>query len=921
MNELPEKRNYPEVWHTLSQIFINRFDAFSEMQSDGTYLAVKEELTPVKFEQHLTGERTLGAYLINPTDQTTKILGFDLDTDPDDLNPAKTAAAVIYQALVDAGVPRESILVEFTGMKGYRPTVFFDPPVSAKLARLFAQMVIKELKLPDGVTLEIFPKQDAIKPNEFGNLTKLPFALHKKTGKRSCFVRPRILSQVAWNVILAVRPWAMPVEMGKKLEADMTLPKHGNEPLSHEDHYCWQKISTGDVPEGKRHYAAFMYAQHLRDQGLGLDATLAVLEKLWQRLVQHGERKMPWSEVRRGAELSYKRTYRVGCGAIRRQFGPEICDLNCPLQQRKKPYVFTKSSDTPTEKELAEMKKKLEGPPLSDDAKAKAMEILEHENPVEFVGKTIQLMHKGDDELGQYLWAGTLTPELGYKLHVLAVGSSGVGKSDLLRKVSRCIPKKYRIKLDSLSPKSIYAATKAGVSLEGAVFYVDDADPADEEQIKTLKMMATDDPDAMRHWSLDDSRNFESFEVPRNFVVFASSIQSLTDKQGQFLRRYEILNPSEEETTLIAALAHIKDDIRAGKAEETYPEEFEVAQAITAEIKSKRFRVIIPFLYEFPQTGFETKTASKKFGALVWAIAKSFFKQRIVVNNTVIAQPEDFELAVKLWAKRQPMKVDAIAMAVLRALGDVEPVESVLTEDHVTTRTWNPEPVTSTTLAKTLKYAPRTIRDKLENLYDMGFADRKGVRGRGNPYAYWRSPRTSEKIGNLDKQSEGLGLFIISPNSLPSFDQTKLISTSNDYLHNSTYVQQTQLNSVWEDYKTRLSCYLIRSAESANNTPTEETGESGESEAVPTAFAPKAQEKPPVLELGGIPLMSNDQTEKALSILAKLADDEGSTIKYARYLALCLEAGVDERMALEVLNDLKRRGEVNFIDDNLFEVP
>jgi len=910
---IPPQLNFPEVIHMLETLYINRGDAYGEQQLDGQYLSRKENLTGFKLEKHLRGELTIGPYQTNPKNQTVKTIGFDTDGNPNDLGPAKAVANAIYQSLLDLGVPKDSILVEFTGLKGYRPTVFLNPPINAGAARVFAEKVKTGLKLPDDVSLEVFPKQDKVEAGGFGNLVKLPFALHKKSGKRAHFVHPRDFSPLPWEVILAVKPWGVPKELLSKLGQKTSLPKTDNEPLSREDYPCWKAISTGNVPEGTRYAAGFAYARHLRDQGLSLEATLAVLEKWFERLPQPDGNKRPWGDIKKAAESSYKKIYAVGCGTIQSRW-PNLCNLNCPIQQRKTQKAFKKSSATPTPEEIEEIKKKaeLKATP-SQEARQKALEILEHGDPIEFVGDTIQLMHKGDRELGQYIYAATLTPELGFKLHLLTVGSSGVGKSDLLRKTTRCVPENKRIKLDSLSPKSVFAATQAGIDLNGVVFYVDDADPDDDEQIKTLKMLATDDPDAIRHWTLDDKRNFADFVITRDFVVFASTIQALTDKQGQILRRYEVLNPSEDDATLKAALKHIKDSVRDGKAEEEYPSDFEVARAITWEIKNQKLKVAIPFDFDFPPMGFESKTALKKFSALVWAIAKAFFKQRIIIDNTVLAQPEDFELAVKLWAKRQPLKVDEIAMKVLMALGEEEPQENVLVEDKVKTITWDPEPTTATTLARKLKYAPRTMRDKLENLYDAGLADKKAIRGRGNPFAYWLAPETSKKIGNLDKQGEGLGRYIAKPNTLPSFDKNTLVASFNDYCTKKSKYSNIKYNLVRKDYIERLTNFISLSnifPLLCNKSSEQKPKELDKSDPTTSINNPDADKDALVSDVGGIPQKTTTSQIDLMERLGELYNEVGGqdlTPKGFLSIAISRLSTENEDRLREAINHLSTR--------------
>lgn len=338
---LPTQLEYPDAIHLLKRLVINRSDVYAEQQPDGRYFCKKAELSNLVLEDHLKGDKTVGVYLINPKGQDVKTIGLDIDGDPKNLGPAKAASNVLRQALLDSGVPQDSILVEFTGMKGYRVTVFLNPPVSAAAARNFALKATEKIKIPDGASLEIFPKQDRVdEAAPFGNLVKLFFALHRGSRKRAHFVNPVSFDPWPWTALKAVNPWVMPPELFAH-EAP-TQKETSRTPLSIEDHPCWRKISEGDIPAGRRHDLGFAYARHLRDKGLSLDAAMAVMEKWWKRLRQPPETatERPWENIESAVQDAYRRKYAVGCKTIQKQW-PELCDPNCEVRKKKEEEATT----------------------------------------------------------------------------------------------------------------------------------------------------------------------------------------------------------------------------------------------------------------------------------------------------------------------------------------------------------------------------------------------------------------------------------------------------------------------------------------------------------------------------------------------------------------------------------------------------
>jgi hypothetical protein len=374
--------------------------------------------------------------------------------------------------------------------------------------------------------------------------------------------------------------------------------------------------------------------------------------------------------------------------------------------------------------------------PAEFEIEKKVMEILEKQDPIEFVADVVQKIHYGDREKSQLVWLGAISPGLGFELNLITVGTAGIGKSDLIYAVLCTIPDEYVVRLKECSPKAVYYAVKAGVQIGKAVLYFDDV-PDNPEAIKLLKDIASENRYDPRLWSVTADREFLDVELKGDFVVFASAVETLTDPGDQIIRRYLVLNPDENPEVNKKVMDKIKEDMRLGRGKRWLPPDFDVTKEITRQIKEADFQVLIPFDFDYPDYGPLSRSELKQFIALIWAIAKARFKQRLSLGKLLFAQLEDFEEAVKLWRLRQPGKVDETAIKILDELGDEEPKEDYDEKGKVIG--FSPTPVTSTVIAKKLKIKPQRVREKLEHLYNMGYVDRKAVSGRGNPYAYWKS--------------------------------------------------------------------------------------------------------------------------------------------------------------------------------------
>jgi hypothetical protein len=157
----------------LQEAFVQRTDAFAIHKKNGQYCKVDRELSDEVLKSHLEGKQTIGAYQLNK-ESKVKSVGFDFDGP--DLNAELEKARVLCEKLRAQGI---HCLLEFSGKKGYHVLVLCEE-TSAAVARQWAEKVSKGCNVH-----EVFPKQETIIENGYGNCIKLPFGVHQVTGKRS----------------------------------------------------------------------------------------------------------------------------------------------------------------------------------------------------------------------------------------------------------------------------------------------------------------------------------------------------------------------------------------------------------------------------------------------------------------------------------------------------------------------------------------------------------------------------------------------------------------------------------------------------------------------------------------------------------------------------------------------------------------
>ena len=142
------------------------------------------DLTPNMVRLHLEGRLTLGIYAIDPDTQRCKWLALDGDYD----EALSDLIRFHDYAVQEYGV--KSALEE--SRRGAHLWVFGERPMLAQHCRTFAMNLCRKLKIPVKGTgpaegVEIFPKQDTIRADEYGNAIRAPLGVHRKTGTRFWF--------------------------------------------------------------------------------------------------------------------------------------------------------------------------------------------------------------------------------------------------------------------------------------------------------------------------------------------------------------------------------------------------------------------------------------------------------------------------------------------------------------------------------------------------------------------------------------------------------------------------------------------------------------------------------------------------------------------------------------------------------------
>jgi hypothetical protein len=140
-------------------------------------------LTLDTIRRHLEGEITVGLYSINPATQCSKWLAIDADYE-DSLTDLLKLSFYLRQDGVESALENSH--------RGGHLWIFLAEPLPARDCRIYVCGLALRLGIPvkggrQRGGIEIFPKQDALKPGRYGNAIRGPLGIHRGAAQRFWF--------------------------------------------------------------------------------------------------------------------------------------------------------------------------------------------------------------------------------------------------------------------------------------------------------------------------------------------------------------------------------------------------------------------------------------------------------------------------------------------------------------------------------------------------------------------------------------------------------------------------------------------------------------------------------------------------------------------------------------------------------------
>src|ERR1700675_3123986 len=172
-------------------LFVNRLAYTLQSHKPGAnwkhyYYRPKQDsrLSLQTIRDHLSGQLTAGLYALNPRTQRSKWVAIDADYE-NALEDLLKLQWELRQDGVEAALEKSR--------RGAHLWIFAEKPLLARHCRIYIYNLALRLKVPvkggSGLAegIEIFPRQDQIEPDEFGNAIRGPLGVHRASGRRYWF--------------------------------------------------------------------------------------------------------------------------------------------------------------------------------------------------------------------------------------------------------------------------------------------------------------------------------------------------------------------------------------------------------------------------------------------------------------------------------------------------------------------------------------------------------------------------------------------------------------------------------------------------------------------------------------------------------------------------------------------------------------
>ena len=329
--------------------------------------------------------------------------------------------------------------------------------------------------------------------------------------------------------------------------------------------------------------------------------------------------------------------YNFSCRQVKKTFGDDICDFSkCPL------------SDKIRKIEKANENKEPEAPKHISE---KAIEILEQGTPIPFLMEQYHKNHVGDAITGKTILAAVGTQSIlnSSGIQPKLSAESGKGKSHAVSSILHLIPRNYLLET-SLSGKALFHSDDLK---PGTIIFSDDTEPDDDLQ-EVIKRSSTNFQKTTNHRiSVKDGAEWttKTKTIPPRIVWVLTSVND--NGSLEYLNRQLNLGVDETPDQDVKVMELLLAKAEIGELEFPITDETLICREIIKDIKSKLFKVQIPYAKRIEWNDSKNRRNLSQFLDLIRAFAAFDYRHRNKISEDIIeANEDDFKLALTMYRSR-----------------------------------------------------------------------------------------------------------------------------------------------------------------------------------------------------------------------------------------------------------------------------
>ena len=285
-----------------------------------------------------------------------------------------------------------------------------------------------------------------------------------------------------------------------------------------------------------------------------------------------------------------------------------------------------------------------------EDIQESVNKIIKSFDPLKALIDAISIVHIGDIAEVEFLILKEFTPHIlnAEPVHCQIAGSTDTGKTDLVKHVSKIVPERYQLDIQTLSSKALYYDDNLRDDHNHIVIndFLDSPDA-----LGLIKVMTDNLTEKKQHKTVIENEGV-TLDIPGRNTITITAAKDINDPETE--RRFLKLNPQEDKNHQNNVKKFLKSSGITGTVNQGPL--FQICQATFDKLTKKPLNVFNPWIdcIDLENKGF---TDIKIFINLVKARAIIFQENRISIDdNTILGSKEDVLAVIYLWEQIAPLQ-------------------------------------------------------------------------------------------------------------------------------------------------------------------------------------------------------------------------------------------------------------------------